>query len=205
MIVYYLTCIEFDPKAVFRYLYRSYCFRAFQNVLNSPMFAEDLCSQVEDHLDLLFPSVDLDFETSAQLHTSNIKSLDIHWIQLRSHQTCLFCLRRRPEHVLSCEHAICDTCVVVFGTPLRGKDAHFTINACILCQTKGKLLAKLKPPTAGARVLSIDGGGVRGVVPLEFLTLLQGVLDPELQVQDLFEQAFGTSSGKKQNMDSMLD
>ena len=55
---------------------------------------------------------------------------------------------------------------------------------------------RIKPPTAGSRILSIDGGGIRGVVPLEFLHLLQGILGPSLSLLDLFDQAFGTSSGK---------
>lgn len=38
------------------------------------------------------------------------------------------------------------------------------------------------------------GGGIRGVIPLEFLGLLQASVRSGLQVQDLFEQAFGTSS-----------
>ena len=57
-------------------------------------------------------------------------------------------------------------------------------------------MARLKPSTAGVRLLSVDGGSVRGVFPLEFLGLLQGLLQPDLFLQDLFEQAFGTSSGK---------
>ncbi len=85
---------------------------------------------------------------------------------------------------------------MVFGNPVAGKESHFKIDVCILCSTRGTLVARLKPPTAGARILSIDGGGVRGVVPLEFLGLLQGLLDSDLSVQDLFEQAFGTSSGE---------
>lgn len=41
------------------------------------------------------------------------------------------------------------------------------------------------------------GGGFRGVIPLEFLSLLQDLLDPDLPVQDLLELAFGTSSGRE--------
>ena len=53
----------------------------------------------------------------------------------------------------------------------------------------------LKPPTAGVRILCIDGGGIRGVIPLEFLGLLQGDIGPECPIQDFFDMAFGTSSG----------
>jgi len=160
------------------------------------LFAQDLCTRIENSIGILFPAIDLGFETPVQLHTNNIKSFTMHWEQLKSHRTCFFCLRRKPEHILTCGHAICDICVMVFGNPVAGKESHFKIDVCILCSTRGTLVARLKPPTAGARILSIDGGGVRGVVPLEFLGLLQGLLDSDLSVQDLFEQAFGTSSGE---------
>ena len=71
----------------------------------------------------------------------------------------------------------------------------YNITRCILCLTKGTLSANLKPPTAGARILSVDGGGIRGVVPLEYLNMLQNLLGPTVRVQELFEVAFGTSSG----------
>lgn len=191
-----LFLTEFDPKSVFQCLYRDHCFSAFVGVFNSPMFAEGLCNRIEDHIDLFFPTIDLEFETAVQAHVNGLKSLDVHWIQLKTHHTCLYCLRRKPEHVLTCGHAICDLCVTIFGNPVASKEAQFVVDCCILCQTKGKLLARLKPPTAGSRILSIDGGGVRGVIPLEFLGLLQDILEPQLPVQDLFEQAFGTSSGE---------
>lgn len=54
----------------------------------------------------------------------------------------------------------------------------------------------LHPPTAGPRILSIDGGGVCGVIPPEFLRLLQKVVRRNCEVQSLFGLAFGTSSGK---------
>jgi hypothetical protein len=47
-------------------------------------------------------------------------------------------------------------------------------------------------------VLGIDGGGVRGVIPIQSLLLLEQKLAPYLPgfpIQDLFDVAFGTSSG----------
>ena len=164
-------------------------------VFNSPLFADNLCTRIEDHLEISFQAFDLEFETAVQSHVSHIKTLRIQWDLIRSHRTCLLCLRRKPEHILTCRHAICDTCAAIFENPLRGKEAHFVVDPCALCGTKGRLVVKLKPSTAGARILTIDGGGVRGVVPLEFLRLLQNLLEPQLPLQDLFEQAFGTSSG----------
>ena len=88
---------------------------------------------------------------------------------------------------------------MIFGHRVQGKDGYREVDNCILCVTRGKLLTRLKPATAGARILSVDGGGVRGVVPLEFLGLLQEQIGSDLQVQDLFEQAFGTSSGMQKH------
>lgn len=58
------------------------------------------------------------------------------------------------------------------------------------------MIGKIKPPTAGPRILSIDGGGIRGVVILEFFRLLQELLGSAIPLRELFDQAFGTSSGE---------
>lgn len=49
----------------------------------------------------------------------------------------------------------------------------FILKRCGLCLRPADLTVHLKPPTAGVRILSVDGGGIRGIVPLEFLELLQ--------------------------------
>ena len=140
-----------------------------------------------------------------QMRTRNIQSASLHLERLRSvdaldclasNRTCLCCLRRTPENVMSCGHAFCDFCIRIFGTPVLGGSGYkFTLETCVLCG-QGRIARALKPPTAGPRILSIDGGGVRGVVPLEFLDMLQSTLGPECPIQDLFDLAFGTSSGK---------
>ena len=58
----------------------------------------------------------------------------------------------------------------------------------------------MKPPTAGVRLLSIDGGGVRGVLPLQALGNLEATFNRltglEGPIQQHFDLALGTSSGK---------
>lgn len=55
----------------------------------------------------------------------------------------------------------------------------------------------LIPPTAGIRVLSLDGGGMRGIIELIFLHRIEEVLDEiQIPVLDNFDFACGTSAGK---------
>ena len=72
----------------------------------------------------------------------------------------------------------------------------FTLSNCILCNAKFESFRTvLKPPTAGLRILSIDGGGVRGIIPLQILRELEQVLALPNRVQEHFDIALGTSSG----------
>lgn len=54
----------------------------------------------------------------------------------------------------------------------------------------------IKPRTAGVRLLGIDGGGARGVTPLEFMAELQKLLG-NCVLHDLIDIALGTSSGNE--------
>lgn len=56
---------------------------------------------------------------------------------------------------------------------------------------------RLKPPTAGLRILSVDGGGVRGVIPLMFLNHFEDELSVlGGYISDCFDYVCGTSAGK---------
>ena len=66
---------------------------------------------------------------------------------------------------------MCDTCVKTFRKGILGAKYKFTILECILCRA-GSLTALIKPLTCRVRILSINSGGIRGVVPLKFLIFL---------------------------------
>jgi len=104
-------------------------------------------------------------------------------------------MRRRPKHTLSCAHTICDTCLRIFGKPTSAKDYRFFIRNCILCKLE-RVIAEYKSPTVEIRILSIDEDGIRGVVSLVFLNLLQKTVGSQSCLQDLFDLAFGISSSK---------
>jgi len=74
-------------------------------------------------------------------------------------------------------------------------DCQYHIGNCLLCHT-GTCTVRLKPFSAGERLLAIDGGGTHGVIPLDILEIIQDMMGSELQIQDLFDIAFGTSVGK---------
>ncbi len=58
------------------------------------------------------------------------------------------------------------------------------------------LLMKIDPPTAGVGVLCLDGGGVRGIVPLTLMRRIQDQIGLPISLQRFFKAAFGVSSGQ---------
>ncbi|KAF2465829.1 FabD/lysophospholipase-like protein [Lindgomyces ingoldianus] len=114
-----------------------------------------------------------------------------------SHQACLSCLMSPPDYVLPCAHGLCSDCAYSFGT--REDDTTLTLTCCPLHQGEGAWprlwRIRLKPEFAGVRILSLDGGGVRGIVELEVLRLLQKQLGDRLPIQNFFDIIVGTSTG----------
>ncbi|KAK1841736.1 patatin-like serine [Colletotrichum chrysophilum] len=119
------------------------------------------------------------------------------WRDIYSDRDCLVCLCRTPEYALSCGHAVCAIDARRFGEK-TGPDS-FVINACPLCfRSVGTSQYRVKPKTKGINILSIDGGGVRGIIPLQILQLLEKRLSsflPDFPVQNHFDLIVGTSSG----------
>ena len=180
---------------MFEALYLRPCLEAFLT-----MYAQDtaafLTREVQKCLRQHFEFLEAGKSSAAELHATNIRARSATWAKMISYSTCLVCLSRPPQHSLPCGHSLCDTCASTFGTPSLGAEYTFELSSCFFCNRDVEFTAKVKPPTSGVRILSIDGGGTRGVVPLEFLRLLQGVLGKECPIQDFFDIAAGTSSGE---------
>ncbi|KAI0423414.1 hypothetical protein F5Y09DRAFT_357001 [Xylaria sp. FL1042] len=115
-------------------------------------------------------------------------------------KTCLSCLSNAPTNMLPCrpkQHCICESCIRRYNKEQTG-DSIIHITSCPLgCSlTTSPRAIRVKPLTAGARILSLDGGGIRGIAELAILSELEREVGPGFRIQDLFDLVIGTSTGK---------
>ncbi|KAI9761709.1 MAG: hypothetical protein M1840_001713 [Geoglossum simile] len=180
----------FNSIDVFRSLYQDACDQA--NMILPSSFVKMIEVELAKRVMLFAQDRGT---TSAQIHEV-LKSFRNCWPIIRNSATCLVCLQRKPEYGPPCRHSVCENCVRIFGSRNDEYAWSFQVYSCFLCgfKTPG-LIVKVKPPTAGVRVLSIDGGGVRGVVPLVFLELLEKRIGLPCPIRGFFDTCWGTSSG----------
>jgi hypothetical protein len=135
--------------------------------------------------------------TSAELHLENLQRFRSVWQRICDDELCLTCLDQTGEHKLSCKHMTCEACVQRYWN----SEEHpwvFKLDKCLLCQSSfpQKATVKIRDPSRGLRVLSLDGGGIRGIVHLMFLKTLQDRIGLPYPVQENFDLTVGTSVGK---------
>ncbi|PVH79158.1 hypothetical protein DL98DRAFT_632761 [Cadophora sp. DSE1049] len=121
------------------------------------------------------------------------------WKILQSNKTCLACLQSVPDHVLSCGHSYCPRCVQELANESQSFESAFDMKGCILCGTHGQAhlhhQIRLKPRCAGVRILTMDGGGIRGIVELALLRALGTEIGLSIDIGDMFDLVVGTSTG----------
>ncbi|KAK4100337.1 hypothetical protein N658DRAFT_536108 [Parathielavia hyrcaniae] len=121
------------------------------------------------------------------------------WAHIKSYKTCFSCLDGIPDHVLACGHSYCACCVQELGTPDTSRESAWLFHECSLCGIAGRgpgaYHIQLKPRCAGVRVLSLDGGGVRGVVELAILEALEKEAGLGVPMREYFDLIVGTSTG----------
>jgi len=123
------------------------------------------------------------------------------WRRIRSNKTCLACLQQVPENVLQCGHAFCVVCVQELGAESQDYDSAWVMCHCPLCWDHQDVphLVRLKPRCAGVRILTLDGGGVRGIIELALLKRLDEETGLGINFRDFFDLIIGTSTGKRLN------
>lgn len=199
-----LTCCSvFDPGAVFERLYRGVCYKAIRSASSSrhdPSFVlpSAIVKAIQGHMKRHFSDA-LQSGASkfaAESHKGVLQRARGYWLQLHSRETCLVCCVRRPHVGLPCGHTVCENCVRVFGCPSSEDSCVYRVDRCFLCGLDAEHKSvRIHPPTAGAGVLSMDGGGVRGILELVFLALLEDRIGLPILVLRNFKVVFGTSTG----------
>jgi hypothetical protein len=194
----------FNPASVFERLYKGICYEASRFALPtehdaSIMLPSAIVKLIQGHFQRYFSDA-LQSGTSrfaAESHKRVLQSARGLWLTLQSRETCLVCSSRKPHIGLPCGHTVCENCVCVFGCPSPEDPCVYHIDRCFLCELDAKHKSvRIHPPTAGAGVLSLDGGGVRGILELAFLQLLEDRIGLPMPVLRNFQVVFGTSTGR---------
>ncbi|KAE8371112.1 patatin-like phospholipase [Aspergillus bertholletiae] len=188
--------IMFDPISVFRTLYRSQVLSGITSYIRRmPEIPEKrFIELIEDSMVQLYKKANQVGMLSVDLRKEQLLFLSGQLCRIRTTQICLYCLLCTAQHSLPCGHTICDKCAQLFGVPTGDVEFQFTITGCLYCLYRRPLVVDVLPPTMNPTILAIDGGGVRGVIPLEFLLLIQESLGPSCPFHDLIDLGIGTSS-----------
>lgn len=129
------------------------------------------------------------------LHRENLLRSASEWTIVHCMTSCLWCLSNTSEHVLHSGHTLCARCIMLLGEGDVGSPYQRILTNCPLCvyTLEGTRQIIIRPPTAGVRVLTFDGGGMRGILELELLKILEEKLQfPVIKALDLM---VGTSTG----------
>ncbi|CAI7652244.1 unnamed protein product [Penicillium manginii] len=116
---------------------------------------------------------------------------------------CFACLFRKPEYILPCDHSLCHECVSLFDESDHKYPTVSIIERCPFCprplasqhSSMSHQEIAIFPKLAGVRILSLDGGGVRGIVELETLRRLEWHIGLDLPIGNFFDLIVGTSAG----------
>ncbi|KAH8880770.1 hypothetical protein GQ53DRAFT_848627 [Thozetella sp. PMI_491] len=136
------------------------------------------------------------------LHRKAIRDLHdlVLDVNLQKLPSCVWCMRNFPTERLPCGHWICSSCMVEIGIRSDDDDRVFIFKLCDQHPGGGM---ELNPPfeflnlpnTVGRRLLSLDEGGVRGILQLSVLAAIQDGLGEEIPVQDCFDLIGGAGIG----------
>lgn len=134
--------------------------------------------------------------------TSALKTNLIGHSQLTRPRVCYACLFNQPEYKLPCGHVICVSCIREFDESHQdSKYPGIAIHkSCILCSSQSEAAwpreFRYLPDLSGIRVMSLDGGGVRGITQLTHLSRIEHLLDLEMPLREFFDLLVGTSAGE---------
>ena len=171
-------------------LYRSH----LELVFNEYTTKEHLLKLLELTFSKLHLNMDFNSSCSSlQLHSFNLQLHYQFYISICDDNVCVSCLTSKPADTLSYGHRICEICIYNFGILIESYN--YILQNCILCNKNITFKISPKPPMAGIQVLCMDGGGIRGVVPLLALREVEKPIGLPCKLQEHFDLVVGTSSG----------
>lgn len=190
--------LEFMPGFLFAQFFKRACHSAICEYTIHQDVQKKFPAAVLAELESLFESFMASNIPASEIHHQTLENLQLHLARFKSHRSCFCCFMRMPEKVLTCGHALCDVCIKIYGRRSNSEKNTFELSKCILCGTdQQNSKFRFVPSTAGVRVLSLDGGGIRGVISLIFLGHLQQKLSRfACPIRDQFDFVCGTSTGK---------
>jgi hypothetical protein len=116
---------------------------------------------------------------------------------------CYCCLHETPFTVLECGHTICESCAKALARLQNcrsGNDKRTILLTSCPLHGVAKMFRQprsiyLKPMYSGVKILTLDGGGVRGVIELEMLKAVETALGGQIPIHRFFDLIGGTSTG----------
>eukprot|EP01133_Synstelium_polycarpum_P017100 gene17100-20367_t len=97
-------------------------------------------------------------------------------------RVCIGCIKNVPTQTLACKHVLCADCCNKSPTQ------------CLVCEVKIDRASKDIPESAGYRLLSLCGSGVRGVAECVILNEIQTLVH-NINIAKLFDLIVGASTG----------
>lgn len=200
--------LGFRPDVVFYSLYRNSCRAAWEshqncNPCHNGLSPHQHCDAVLVHLDLLVSQMGPQ-RSSRAIRMEVLARVGTRWPALNAPTACLFCLCRSTEHMMPCGHAMCDTCVTIYGNAVRTAEYHVGLDQCPICRSSFQATVRQLPPTKRPVAITLDGGGIRGIVTLGLLRALERRLHGVIKLPEIPDLFAGTSVGALFNLPSMF-
>lgn len=129
-------------------------------------------------------------------HITELQIFSSFFVEQKPHRLCTGCLFTSWDDILPCGHGFCKSCTHNFSFAWK-RTGSMSFTQCPVCNKEfgTPFDVAVQPPTAGGRVLSLDGGGVKGIVQLEILHHLHTIIGQHIPIRRLFDLIIGTSIG----------
>lgn len=157
-------------------------------------------SQLANAIEIAFCELALEIiKTGADeisVHRRVLSQFKDIWKTIYSNRNCLSCFARAPEDTLQCRHSMCEPCIMAYCEASDTEPSIFWPRQCPLCGEPNDRKFEHKPSTAGVRALILEGGGIRGIIPLSYLQELETAINLPMGIQEHFDIIVANSSGK---------